>query len=335
VSSKQKTETKQDTATQYGGQTAQEAKQAGSATSLGGTATAGKEHAESTQDRTGVSKGTQEQINKGQTATTGKGGSTGTTTQIGTGATTGSQQGTTTSTGGGETSYQYGDVDRKGSADIDRFREMIQGHTGLDPTIAYQAANAREQVMKLAQNPLGGYTTPESRQAATQAALEQIGSQEGQAFQADAHRRAQEALQMTGMQGQLAQMTQPLRELLGTKQAQTQTGTTDMTSAGTSQQAQTGTSEQQNWQDQMSNTLSSLFGTNTQETQDTIRNISDQLSQQAQASYGESTSEDTSSQTGSQSGYQNQQGSGTQTQSAPMWGSLVGGIGNAATSALI
>jgi hypothetical protein len=335
VSAKQKTETKQDTATQYGGESQQKAAQTGQATSLGGTATTGKEHQEGTQERTGTTTGTTDQTTKGQQTTTGKGGSTGTTTQTGAGSTTGQQTGTTTSTGGGETTYQYGDVAGKSSADIDRFREMIQGHSGLDPTIAYQAAHAREQVMKLAQNPLGGYTTPESRQAATAAALEQIGSQEGQAFQADAHRQALENIQMAGLGGQLAQLTAPNRELLGSKQAQTQTGTTDMTSAGTSQQASTGTSEQQNWQDQATNTLSSLFGTNTQQTQDLIKNISDQFSQQAQASYGESTSEDTSTQTGSQSGYQNQQGTGTQTQSQPMWGSLVGGIGNAATSALI
>lgn len=336
MSSKKKTEEKQDTQTQYGGTSEQQAKQAGTASSVGGTAQVGKEHGETTTDRTGstTGTGTQQQQQTGQTSTTGKGGSSGTTTQTGT--TTGRQQGSTTTTGGGETGYEYGWTDKPGTADTERFREMISGYEGgLDPTIAYQAANAREQVMKLAQNPLGGYTTPESRQAATAAALEQIGSQEGQAFQADAHRRAQEKLQMTGMQGQLAQMTAPLRELLGTQQTQQQTGMTDMTSGGTSQQV--GTSEQTNWQDQLSNTLSSLFGTSTQDTQtqDTSRSIQDQLNEQLQASYGESESEDTSTQTGTQSGYQNQQGTGTTTQSQPMWGSIVGGIGNAATSALI
>jgi len=321
---------------QTGSTTDQKATHTGGATSYGGTVSTGKEHQEGTQERTGTTTGTTKQDQTGQTSTTGKGGSTGTTTQTGTGTTTGRQAGTTTSTGGGETGYQYGWTDKPGTADTERFREMIGGYEGgLDPTIAYQAANAREQVMKLAQNPLGGYTTPESRQAATQAALEQIGSQEGQAFQADAHRRAQERLQMTGMQGQLAQMTAPLRELLGTQQSQQQTGTTDMSTAGTSAQTSTGTSEQQNWQDQMSNTLSSLFGTNTQESQDMIKNISDQFSEQEQGSYGESTSEDTSTQTGSQTGYQNQQGTGVTTQSQPLLPSIIGGLGSAASSALI
>lgn len=249
-------------------------------------------------------------------------GTTGASTTTGTG-----RQDTTSKTGGSsENIFQF--TDRPDTADTKAFRDSLLNYQGVqDPTISYNAANQREQVLRMAQNPLGAYTTPESRQAITQALFSQIGQQEGQSYLQDAFNRSQQKLQTMGLQGQLANMTQPLRELMGTKQSQ------EASQTGVSSQDQSTANNQMQTQDLSTMTT----GSSTQDDMSQMKSMTDQISNYFQdafgANVGYSDQQDVShgEQTGEGTSHGTNVGNQTSTSEQPnIWNQVIGGAANMA-----
>jgi hypothetical protein len=117
------------------------------------------------------------------------------------------QKQTTTQAQTGNSAYNntntYGWMDTPDSADIKAYRDWTPQ---MDQSISYGAGNAKNQLEKSFNNPLGGYTTPAMRDAALRSGNRQIDQDASQAFRVG----QQDVNQQRGGQlGTLAGMTAP------------------------------------------------------------------------------------------------------------------------------
>lgn len=103
----------------------------------------------------------------------------------------------------------------------------------VDPGLGYQYANARNKLNQSFDNPLGGYATPEMRDAMLRTGNRQLNQDEAQAFRAGTYDVNQ---QKAGQLGNLASLTR------GTNTTGTSSGTGTMTGTGTGTTQQSGIS---------------------------------------------------------------------------------------------
>lgn len=243
-----------------------------------------------------VGGGTQQKT--GQNVTTGTGTTTGTQNQI----------------GSGKTGYEFKWVnDRPVTAEM----QALKDYKGaIDPTIPYQAAAERERMERYGANPLGAGTPAALRETAMRQGAQEIDQRMAQAYQQDAFRRGQEDL---GRLTSLAQMNQPIREMVGQTSDQSTTGTTGQTTTNQQVQNLNEAIKSENWQDAQN--YANSMGVDLQS----------YIDEGLEANYGESSG--TSESSGTQD--QSMTGSGTQTLQTPsnFWGNMLGAgasIGGAA-----
>lgn len=317
--------------------------------------TQSQENARSRQVGSYANQGVSEQEQQGRTQTSGNQNISGTTNTTGTTNTFGrsnqnvtgtntqeeqsrnTSRGTNESVGQEQQQYNYQWVDRPDSADIAALRAW---DPGSDPSIPYRFAKNRERLLNSFQNPLGSYATPEMREAQTRAGLEKLSQEEGEAYQEDAYQKQQQKL---GQLTSLAQMTQPIRELLSQAGTSRQTGTQESVgestgrSVGTSNQNIQGTSEQtsqQQQQQQMQQQIQSfqdaitqMFsqGRQAQTGQQVTDTESEAFRNELGRMLGFTQNQEQGSSSGSQSGQSSGQMTGNQTTTQPsnFWGNLM------------
>jgi hypothetical protein len=105
----------------------------------------------------------------------------------------------------------------------------------VDPGLGYQYANAKNQLTSSFNNPLGGYQTPQMRDAQLRTGMRNLNQDESQAFRQGANDvNAQRGTQL----GTLAALTHP--QLVQTGSSGNASGTSSGTSSGTGTTTQSG-----------------------------------------------------------------------------------------------
>jgi hypothetical protein len=226
---------------------------------------------------------------------------------------TGTTTGTTNQTGTGKTGYDFKWIDRPETADVTALRNY---KGGIDPTIPYQAAAAKEDLKRFGGAIYGSGAPQTLAEAQQRQGGQEIDQQMAQAYQQDAFRRGQEEL---GKLTNLAGMTQPIREMVGQTSEQSQTGTSGQTTQNQQVQDLNEAIKSENWQDAQN--YANSMGVDLQS----------YIDEGMEANYGETSGDYESSGTQDQS----MTGSGTQTMTQPsqFWGNMLGAgasIGGAA-----
>lgn len=116
------------------------------------------------------------------------------------------------------TANQYGWNTPPGTADIEALRNF---QFRSDPRLPHTFARARQNVEGTYDNPTGGFTTPQIKDANLRTAYEDIGQQEGQAYREENYGR--QGLDYSRL-ADIAQMTAPrLTQTGGTSTGTSQT----------------------------------------------------------------------------------------------------------------
>lgn len=116
---------------------------------------------------------------------------------------------------------QYGWQQSPDSPDIEAYRSY---KPQADPGIGYQYANQRNKLNSSFIDPLGGYSTPQMRDAQKRTGLRELGQDEAQAHRAGAYDVNQQRM---GQLGSLAALTAP--RLTQTGSSGTSSGTQNTT----------------------------------------------------------------------------------------------------------